>query len=284
MNTQSTLEIRPHVAIINGEIKTNSIVVAEHFGKRHADLLRAIESLECSPEFIERNFALIEVDVKVGFGTRKDKAYEITRDGFAFLVMGFNGKNAARWKEAYIHAFNAMAEQLQAPVYHHSPKALPGDHPLPKAITQAINRQAHALSRRAYDDYRRTLEHLAHQQWQQPDANPAALIAAVQQYAPQPAAPAADNHITIDLAADTAKHICLIFKGQATPASQRRYLVDVLDEAVSIKILSDTGFVATGDTLANLISQPGGPVSSRHLPAIIEAAARRLHTNQPARV
>ncbi|MCG3063870.1 Rha family transcriptional regulator, partial [Pseudomonas aeruginosa] len=29
-----------------------------------------------------------------------------------FLVMGFTGKAAAAWKEAFIHAFNWMAEQL----------------------------------------------------------------------------------------------------------------------------------------------------------------------------
>lgn len=29
-----------------------------------------------------------------------------------FLAMGFTGKEAAKWKEAYINAFNAMAEQL----------------------------------------------------------------------------------------------------------------------------------------------------------------------------
>ncbi len=34
------------------------------------------------------------------------------RDGFAFLCMGFTGKEAAKWKEAYIRAFNWMAEQL----------------------------------------------------------------------------------------------------------------------------------------------------------------------------
>jgi phage regulator Rha-like protein len=31
-----------------------------------------------------------------------------------FLVMGFTGKAAALWKEAYISAFNTMAEQLRA--------------------------------------------------------------------------------------------------------------------------------------------------------------------------
>ena len=36
----------------------------------------------------------------------------MTKDGFMFLVMGFTGKRAAAVKEAYINAFNQMAEQL----------------------------------------------------------------------------------------------------------------------------------------------------------------------------
>lgn len=39
----------------------------------------------------------------------------ITRDGFVFLAMGFTGKEAAQWKEAYIEAFNAMEAALQQP-------------------------------------------------------------------------------------------------------------------------------------------------------------------------
>lgn len=36
----------------------------------------------------------------------------MTKDGFIFLVMGFTGHKAAAIKEAYINAFNIMAEQL----------------------------------------------------------------------------------------------------------------------------------------------------------------------------
>ena len=36
----------------------------------------------------------------------------MTKDGFIFLVMDFTGKAAAQIKEAYINAFNWMAEQL----------------------------------------------------------------------------------------------------------------------------------------------------------------------------
>lgn len=42
--------------------------------------------------------------------------YEITRDGFVFLCMGFTGSAAAQWKEKYIAAFNQMEAQLAGSV------------------------------------------------------------------------------------------------------------------------------------------------------------------------
>ncbi len=94
---------------------TTSLIVAEKFGKLHKDVLKAIRNLECSVEFIERNFAPIEIDVKVGFGTRKDTAYKMTRDGFMFLAMGFTGKEAGAWKERFIGAFNHYEEVANDP-------------------------------------------------------------------------------------------------------------------------------------------------------------------------
>lgn len=38
--------------------------------------------------------------------------YYLTRDGFAYLAMGFTGKEAALWKVRYINLFNLMAEKL----------------------------------------------------------------------------------------------------------------------------------------------------------------------------
>lgn len=42
------------------ELWTTSLLVAQAFGKRHADVLRAISNTECSEGFTERNFALSE--------------------------------------------------------------------------------------------------------------------------------------------------------------------------------------------------------------------------------
>jgi Rha family phage regulatory protein len=88
---------------------TTSLAVAEKFGKNHRDVLRAIRNLECSPEFLERNFAQLIGIYTAGKGAqREQQMYEITRDGFAFLAMGFTGPEAAKWKEQFLAAFNAL--------------------------------------------------------------------------------------------------------------------------------------------------------------------------------
>ena len=46
-------------------------------------------------------------------GQAQDRYYNITRDGFTFLAMGYTGKKAAEFKEKYIAAFNAMEQQLK---------------------------------------------------------------------------------------------------------------------------------------------------------------------------
>lgn len=91
---------------------TTSLAVAQAFGKEHKDVLRAISNMECSPEFVERNFALYEYSRDLGIGVREYPAYRLTRDGFAFLAMGFTGKKAAAWKERFLEAFNAMEAAL----------------------------------------------------------------------------------------------------------------------------------------------------------------------------
>lgn len=109
---QSDLSPINLVAIENNEVVTSSIKVAEVFGKQHRDVLRAVKSLDISEEFRERNFALSKIDYQNGNIKKQLPMYYITRDGFMFLVMGFTGKMAARWKEAYIKAFNEMEKIL----------------------------------------------------------------------------------------------------------------------------------------------------------------------------
>ena len=102
------------VAVENEHAVTTSMRVAEVFSKQHKDVLKAVKSLDCSEEFRERNFALSKIDYQNGNIKKQLPMYYITRDGFMFLVMGFTGKTAAKWKEAYIKAFNEMEAKIRA--------------------------------------------------------------------------------------------------------------------------------------------------------------------------
>lgn len=100
----------PRIAVINGQPTTTSRDIAETFGKRHDDVLKRIRALDCSDAFRVRNFAETPYTLQQNGETYTE--YRITRDGFAFLCMGFTGAKAAAWKEKYIAHFNAMAEKL----------------------------------------------------------------------------------------------------------------------------------------------------------------------------
>lgn len=87
-----------------------SIDIAETFGKRHSDVLRDIDNLECSEEFTERNFALSSYKDSSG---KSNRMYHITKDGFTILAMGYTGEKAMKFKENYILQFNAMEKLLK---------------------------------------------------------------------------------------------------------------------------------------------------------------------------
>lgn len=102
------------VAVENEHAVTTSLRVAEVFGKQHKHVLEAIKSLDCSEEFREPNFRLSKIAYQNGNIKKQLPMYYITRDGFMFLVMGFTGKTAAKWKEAYIKEFNEMEAKIRA--------------------------------------------------------------------------------------------------------------------------------------------------------------------------
>ena len=101
----------------DGELVVTSRQVAEDFGKRHSEVLRAIEDkieinaiLRSSKYFIESTY--------IDKANRKSKEYLLTRDGFSFLVMGFTGAKADEWKLKYIEAFNKMEQAIKNPYSH----------------------------------------------------------------------------------------------------------------------------------------------------------------------
>lgn len=91
-------------------IRVNSLRVAELFEKNHKHVLESINKITgpksgLSEDFRLRNF--VESSYKDSTG-RKLPCYDMTRDGFTVLVMGYTGQKAMKFKEAYIRRFNEM--------------------------------------------------------------------------------------------------------------------------------------------------------------------------------
>lgn len=104
----------PIITIKNGQATTTSRNVAIVFGKRHDRVIDAIRNLATSTptEFAEPNFRLSTYRDNSG---KSNPMYELTRDGFTLLAMGFTGKRALEFKLAYINAFNEMERKLAEP-------------------------------------------------------------------------------------------------------------------------------------------------------------------------
>lgn len=121
IQVSGTATVEPNVEVAtlcevkDSQVVTTSLKVAEIFSKQHKHVLEAIRELDCSDNFRGSNFrpSLRIRQLPNGMGERQDPYYLITRDGFTFLVMGFTGKTAAKYKEAYIRAFNEMEAKLR---------------------------------------------------------------------------------------------------------------------------------------------------------------------------
>lgn len=102
----------------NGQDVTTSLIVAEIFGKNHQHVLRDIRELHCSEDFHKSNFGLlVEMKKLPQGGASKAEYYEITKDGFSFLVMGYTGEKAAEFKEKFINEFNKRDSLLKSDDY-----------------------------------------------------------------------------------------------------------------------------------------------------------------------
>ena len=97
----------------NDQVLTNSLLIAEKFGKEHQHVLRDIRTLiegmseiGDTPMFVESTY----------INEQNKQEYPIfimNRDGFTLLTMGFNGKKDLKFKIEYIAAFNAMEKALK---------------------------------------------------------------------------------------------------------------------------------------------------------------------------
>ena len=95
-------------------VTTSSRTVAEVFVMDHKNVLRDIDViLKRRPDLRGLKFEPTSVDVPMpNGGVRQVRAYEMNRDGFTLLAMGFTGEEALDWKLSYMDAFNRMEAEL----------------------------------------------------------------------------------------------------------------------------------------------------------------------------
>ncbi|WP_439259482.1 Rha family transcriptional regulator [Lonepinella sp. BR2930] len=101
------------VQIKDNHIFTSSEIVAKVFGKQHKNVLRDIRELlnDCDDDFAKLNFELC-FKINELQGGKPQPYYELTKNGFMLLVMGYKSKKAIKMKIAYIQAFDYMADEL----------------------------------------------------------------------------------------------------------------------------------------------------------------------------
>lgn len=100
----------PVVSMKDGKAVTNSLDVAEFFARNHRDLAKKIDALSKNAQCPQGMY--VEVPFYNEGNGQTYRSYDMTRDGFTLLVMGFTGEKAMRFKLAYIKRFNEMEEAL----------------------------------------------------------------------------------------------------------------------------------------------------------------------------
>ncbi|EAJ1438367.1 Rha family transcriptional regulator [Campylobacter coli] len=126
MSEPISIKINNHVVKFeqqNHRVFCTSMDIARVFEKRHDNVLKAIRNIIIDLKAIGtsndiQNFAEV---VRISKTTnpkngklvnRKIPMYNLTRDGFSLLAMGFTGKKAMKWKMSFLNAFNQMERSL----------------------------------------------------------------------------------------------------------------------------------------------------------------------------
>lgn len=135
MNNEVSKIQEPVIQIINGRAMTSSLDVAKFFKKDHKNVLRRVDKIkQKDPNFYRLNFEPIEHLVPSALqGTRRYKAYLMSRAGFSLVVLGFTGDAVFGFQIAYVKRFEEMDAMLrgldtnkkQLPLFPVSPLDMP---------------------------------------------------------------------------------------------------------------------------------------------------------------
>lgn len=115
----------------NGMVTVSSIEVAKDFHKDHKHVMESIGKIQASFQSAQKSADYGEYkdiknyfvpDAYVDRRNRKQPMYQMTRDGFQLLAMGFTGEAALHWKLKYIETFDKMENAIRevVPIPHDS--------------------------------------------------------------------------------------------------------------------------------------------------------------------
>ncbi|MBF0115300.1 MAG: Rha family transcriptional regulator [Magnetococcales bacterium] len=107
-----TLTFRSIISVSNGTATISSTTVAELFEKQHKHVLETIRGFETGTDDGVNGPVFRPVEYQDSKGEMRP-AYQMNRDGFFFLTLGFTGKKAEVWRWRVIKAFNAMEDELR---------------------------------------------------------------------------------------------------------------------------------------------------------------------------
>ena len=100
--------------ITRAEPITTTRIIADTFSKKHFNILKLVRGLIADPDNELFDQFQMEAMPYVDGKGREYYEYRINRDQYAFIVMGFTGKDATKFKIRFIKAFNSMERELLA--------------------------------------------------------------------------------------------------------------------------------------------------------------------------
>ncbi len=107
---KTALEKIVYTTVNHTGVLTNTLLITEMYGKKHKDVLRVVDRLL-------KNGAIVGRNVTPNFYTTKNnrtaRMYELDRKAFMVLALSFTGKDADRFKGAFVDLFMKQEDELE---------------------------------------------------------------------------------------------------------------------------------------------------------------------------
>lgn len=117
---------------------TDSVKVAQVFGKMHKNIVKSIRNIMGSAQNLANEHWFAETTYTDAQGKRQPM-FLMNRDSFSLLTMSLTGEKAMAFKVAFINAFNKMEETIK--------ELAPASPAIPQTFAQALRRNRRKQSK-----------------------------------------------------------------------------------------------------------------------------------------